>query len=68
MSTMTTHKNSILNPDVVIEWAAEDNRFASRINDRAQRAEALLPNVAEYFPAELGRAKEAVALWKVFAS
>ena len=65
---MTQHPNGILNPDAVHEWATSGEDSLAMIRDRASRAAALLPNVAKYFPAELPRAEQAVALWASYCT
>ena len=61
-TTITQHPNSILNPDVVHDWARECTK--EECLDRAFRGEALLPAVAVRFKNELPRAELAVMLWK----
>ena len=59
---ITQHKNSILNPDIVLGWAFDEPEY---IKDRLERAKALLPNFEKYFSFEYPRAKKAVELWEI---
>ncbi len=62
MNYLTQHPNSILNPDVVHEWAAEDakrsaDRFRGQCEDRArqQREEAARQSAMSQFLLSLRR-------------
>ncbi len=57
---ITHHRNSILNPDEVKQWAADEPAY---ITDRAERSAALLPAVARFFSDELPRAEAAARAW-----
>lgn len=70
MTGITKHHNSILNPDIIIDWAFEEDRLYSHekftriASDRASRAKGLLPNISRYFPNEYERAERAVIRWE----
>lgn len=59
---MTHHPNSILNPDVVKDWAREEKNHPARIKDRAERSKAisLWPNLPD---SDKIRAQRAAELW-----
>jgi hypothetical protein len=66
IDAMTQHPNSILNPDVVVDWLKEI-KTRQEIVDRASRARALLPSIERYFWNEIPRATKAVELWEAAA-